>query len=231
MDSLVVFDVDDTLYLERDYVASGFEALDSIVAAKFRVPGFSAIAWRLFSEGCRGNTFDRALSEMGVEYVQNDVAELVTAYRNHFPRISLLPDARDALDILRRCGVSMAVLTDGPVASQMRKVSALGLRSYTGAIVFTGAYDGSFAKPHKRGYRDIARSCSATRLAYVADNPIKDFVAPAQLGWTTIRVRRPEGLYARVPNGRDVSCALEDLDELAEVLRSHGIICQSAILK
>ena len=36
-----------------------------------------------------------------------------------------------------------------------------------------------------------------SQLAYVADNPAKDFVAPNTLGWLTIRIRRPGTKHGR----------------------------------
>lgn len=36
------------------------------------------------------------------------------------------------------------------------------------------------------------------RFVYVADNPGKDFIAPKELGWGAIRVRRPGGLHENV---------------------------------
>ena len=40
------------------------------------------------------------------------------------------------------------------------------------------------------------KRCRPANLhVYVADDPLKDFAAPRQLGWLTIRVRRPGGLH------------------------------------
>jgi putative hydrolase of the HAD superfamily len=38
---------------------------------------------------------------------------------------------------------------------------------------------------------------------YVADNPNKDFEAPAALGWLTVRIRHPEGLHATTESKPD----------------------------
>jgi putative hydrolase of the HAD superfamily len=220
--SVVVFDVDDTLYLERDYVASGFAAVDDVVRATFGVAGFQPVAWRLFLAGRRGDVFDRALVELGVPATPADITRLVGCYRRHRPRISLLPDAAGVLADLRRCGVGLAVLTDGPAESQSAKVDALGLAGLVDQVVLTGAYGGGYGKPHPRGYREIAERSGAVRLAYVADNPAKDFVAPHDLGWTTIRARRPGGLHRDVLHGGDVDVAIDDLGLLRDALAARG---------
>ena len=56
---VVVFDLDDTLYLERDYVRSGFRAVDAWLASR-GILGFFGEAWANFENGLRGKAFDRA---------------------------------------------------------------------------------------------------------------------------------------------------------------------------
>ena len=211
----VVFDVDDTLYLERDYVASGFRAVEPIVRRRFGVDGLAAVAWRLFLDGCRGTTFDRALAELGVAVTGADIADLVTAYREHEPDITLLPDGRAALETLRARGTPIAVLTDGPQASQWAKVRALGLDRIAEVVVLTDRYGPGFGKPHDRGFREIMARLGSPGYVYVADNPAKDFVAPRELGWRTVRVRRPGGLHESSDHGADVDEVVTDLGRLA----------------
>jgi putative hydrolase of the HAD superfamily len=110
-----------------------------------------------------------------------------------------------------------AVLTDGPPVCQANKVAALGLDRQAEPVVLTGAYGDGFGKPHPRGFQEIAERSGANRLVYVADNPTKDFAAPRQLGWTTVRVRRPGGLHANLPDGTDVDVVVEDLRDLLNV--------------
>jgi putative hydrolase of the HAD superfamily len=222
--STVVFDVDDTLYLERDYVASGFAVVAEVVRHTFGVDGFYDVAWRLFTVGHRRDIFDRALAELGIPYAEDAVATLVRTYRTHRPRISLLPDAAHALGELSRQGIGLAILTDGAPVGQAAKVAALGVDRLTDLVVLTGSYDGDYGKPHPRGYAEIAARSGAVRLAYVADNPAKDFQAPHKLGWTTIRIRRPGALHAACPHTADVDHAIDSLDELLTVLRSCGFV-------
>jgi putative hydrolase of the HAD superfamily len=214
-DRAVVFDVDDTLYLERDYVASGFRAVEPLVRMRFGVDGFAAVAWRLFLEGSRGKIFDRALAEMGVAVTSADIADLVTAYREHEPGITLLPDGREALIRLQRMGTPIAVLTDGPQASQWAKVRALGLDRIAEVVILTDRYGPGFGKPNDRGFREIMARIEGAGYVYVADNPAKDFIAPHRLGWRTVRVRRTGGLHECLGHGADVDEEVTDLGQLA----------------
>ncbi len=211
----VVFDVDDTLYLERDYVHSGFLAVGKRVRETLAVPGFFDAAWRRFESGDRGDLFNRALTDIGVSDTPELIDELVRCYRTHEPRIGLLPDARRALEQLYG-DITLGAITDGPVPSQRAKVRALGVRAWTDALVITGELGEGFGKPHPRAYELVedqtgvpARAC-----AYVADNPHKDFVAPHRRGWATVRIRRPGGLHVDAPSGNDVELEVTCLDEL-----------------
>ncbi len=209
----VVFDVDDTLYLERDYVRSGFRAVDDYLRERHGVAGFFERAWAAFEQGVRGRTFDEVLPQLGLSPGRELIAELVEVYRRHRPQIDLLPDARAALEAARRAGWAVAVVSDGPLASQSAKVAALGLSRWAEPIVLTAALGDGFGKPHPRAFRLVEEhtGCRAEQCVYLADNPRKDFAGPKGLGWRTVRVRRRGGLHAEEPSGQDVDEVWEDL--------------------
>jgi putative hydrolase of the HAD superfamily len=210
----VILDLDDTLFLERDYVVSGFRAVGRDIAARYGVAGFDDAAIRLFATGVRGTTFNRALEDVGISPTDALVAELVAAYRSHAPAIELLPDAQRLIDALG--GRYLGVVTDGPLESQRAKAAAVGAPGWADLIVYTAELGPGFGKPHPLGFslhEDRARQ-PGTRFSYVADNPAKDFAGPKSRGWTTIRIRRPESLHAAVPSGSDVDVEIATLDEL-----------------
>jgi putative hydrolase of the HAD superfamily len=193
----LVFDLDDTLFLEREYARSGFYAVGEWVRRNLGVPGFADRAWWLFEKGYRERIFDILLQESGWNPVPSLVEQLVNVYRRHLPRISALPDAVDCL-LLFYGTAMLALITDGPAASQRQKIWALQLAHYFDVIVLTGVWGDAFSKPHLRAFQLIQRRLTPSdgRFIYVADNPEKDFIAPRALGWETVRVRRAQGLYA-----------------------------------
>ena len=201
MNRLVVFDLDDTLFLERDYVRSGFRAVGDSVRRRLGVKGFFNAAWKRFESGERSLIFDRVLADRGVLPGRPLVRELLSVYRTHVPRVKLCPDA---LRFLARCpeGVAIGVITDGRLPAQRAKVRALGLDRLVGDIVITGRWGTRFAKPHPRAYLWMERrfGLRGPACTYVGDNPAKDFQAPLSLGWSVFRVRRSGGLYGEVPS-------------------------------
>ena len=194
-----VFDIDDTLYLERDYVRSGFEAVGAWAAKWIHVSDFADLCWRRFNAGRRRSIFNEALCESGTQPSAELVSALVEIYRTHRPSIALAADALEALNAISH-SASIAVISDGPVSSQSRKAEALGLSSFAATILLTDIFGSEFRKPHPRAFEQIKHSYPASVCVYIADNPLKDFAAPKKLGWMTVRVRRPDGLHYTVEN-------------------------------
>lgn len=184
-----VFDLDDTLYLERDYVRSGFHAVARLV------PGMEGEAfeflWGGFLEGVRGTSFDRLLERFSAEYGAYGVEGLVEVYRSHEPEIELLPGYREMFAEIKAVGCRLALISDGPLASQEAKVRALGLRESFDQVVLTDALgpDRAFWKPHPRAFEELLAGDPEGRFLYFADNPAKDFDVPLALGWDCTLVR------------------------------------------
>jgi putative hydrolase of the HAD superfamily len=195
----IVFDMDDTLYLERDYVLSGFVHVGALVEQRFGRRAFTDIAWHLFLRGQRGDIFNRALKDIGIAPKPYIIQELVDVYRNHRPTISLAEDAVQCLDFLRS-RYQLALITDGPVAAQRNKVCALGLEKKIPIRILTGEWSIAFSKPHVKAFLSVQEQAgvNSSECMYVADNPRKDFAAPARLGWKTVRIRRSGGLHSEV---------------------------------
>jgi putative hydrolase of the HAD superfamily len=195
----VVFDLDDTLYLERDFVLSGFAAVGRWLRRTHGIAGFEPAAVRLFEAGRRGDIFDAALAELGASNAL--VPELVDRYRSHRPRIALAPDAERWLAAAPP-GWALALITDGPVESQAGKVRALGLRRRGFCpVILTDRWGPAFRKPHPRAYEAVMQRLRLPpgRCLYIADNAGKDFAAPNRLGWATVQLTRPLGLHQGPP--------------------------------
>lgn len=209
----VVFDLDDTLFLERDYVRSGFDAISVWAREQFRIEDFGDRAWARFERGERGNIFDAVLREAGHDVDPIVMKQLVGVYRTHDPAIALTTDSAEVIELLRVRRTTMAVVTDGPLASQRAKVRALDVDAWSAVSIFTEELGEGFTKPHPRAFEqvelftgDVGAAC-----AYVADNPQKDFGAPRALGWCTIRVRRSGSLHEAVATNADIDVETVDL--------------------
>ncbi len=196
----VVFDMDDTLYFERDYVRSGFQYVAATVAShdtslKHARDAFG-LMWGLFEAGARGTTFNDLLERYPDLAEIYTVADLVTLYREHPPTINLMPEMEGVLLELQARAIPLGVITDGPLVSQRAKADALHLERYAGSVILTDTWGQDFWKPHLRAFEETSRALNLPpeNLIYIGDNPGKDFDAPAQLGWRSVRLRLPEQL-------------------------------------
>lgn len=212
----IVFDLDDTLYLERDYVESGIEAVGRWLAATRGIRGFAAVAHALFADGRRTLLFDATFAALGVDPGPDLVARVVYEYRKHRPAIALAPDAARFLKEPR--DVALAIVTDGSALSQRMKAAALKLRDRAiTPIIFTDDWGRSFWKPHLRAFQQVETALGPHHgFIYVADNPVKDFIAPRRLGWRTIQIERPERMHRAPPpsDGHRADLTICSLDEL-----------------
>jgi putative hydrolase of the HAD superfamily len=118
---------------------------------------------------------------------------MVAVYRQHEPRLELLPEARDALAWARSEGLKLGLVTDGHAVVQRNKIAALGLTTHIDCCVVSDELGGhAFWKPSEAPFLRVMSTFHGTPsgFVYVADNPRKDFIAPRALQWRTLRVRR-----------------------------------------
>ena len=197
MITTIVFDMDDTLYLERDYCYSGFRAVGRWFAHD---KDFAEEAgWRMaellqeyFDRGQVKNLFNTVLDVMGVEYDNDYIMQLVKVYREHAPNIRLSQQNKTLLQSLHG-KYKLALLSDGFLPAQQLKANALELDKYIDCILFTEELGREFWKPSTRGFEVITEklNVSHSSCVYVGDNRLKDFIGPNQLGFTTIYLEMP----------------------------------------
>lgn len=219
----VVFDLDDTLYPEREYVKSGLKAVAAWVEKCLGIPQDLALQafLRLFAKGKRGNIFDIWLSDQGIT-PELWVPQMVEVYRNHRPHIIPYKDVLALLPQLRQV-YRLGVVTDGHAYVQRKKLEALKLVSYFDAIVFSDDLGKEAWKPSIIPFESILKRLRTKghESVYVADNPLKDFVGARAVGMWTVRVRRPEGLYSQLePPSLEYAphWEISTFDELTKVL-------------
>lgn len=214
-DRVIVFDLDDTLYLERDYVLSGLKAVGDWAIANLALHGLGTAMIDRFEVGYRTRLFDEALIELGFHPSERLITRMLAVYRQHRPDIRLADDAAAFL-ARRHPRTAFAVITDGFLDAQKRKIRALNL--YRRGIhlgICTDRWGREGWKPNQRAFRHIESifGLSGMKYTYVADNPTKDFHAPISLQWDTVRIARPQRMHI-APSG--------DLIDAARVIEKFG---------
>jgi len=194
----IAFDLDDTLYPEDQFVYSGYRAVSDDVKEKWGVEIYDELV-SLFAEGQRGDLFTPVLQRHLEKVNEASIQPLVKIYRQHKPTISPFPETKVVIANLKDSYV-LALISDGYLGVQKRKLDALQLRHFFDVIIFSDQWGRRFWKPHQRPYRECAYQLGLdfSAMVYVADNPAKDFVTARQLGMKTIRVKRKGTLHQKV---------------------------------
>jgi len=223
---VLVFDLDDTLYPERQFALSGFKAAERWAEAELGVAGLAADMTRLLDQGHLGELFRVALAAKMPAHTPEQLAGLVDAYRDHQPELALFADAAWALSHFAR-RTKLGLITDGTHRVQAKKVEVLGIAPHFQEIVYTHALGGrAFSKPHPKSYEMVEQALGreGDRLVYIGDNPSKDFIVPNARGWTSIMIDRPEArrihAHAMVADGGAPHHTIASLTELPGLLRS-----------
>jgi len=186
----VIFDLDDTLYSEKEYVKSGYRAVSDYLGG-----GYEDILWTYFKQG------KPAIDELLKSIRREDEREnAVKIYREHKPDIHLYPGVEKMLSELKEKGYKIGIITDGRPEGQRKKINALCLDKLIGDenIIITDTLGGiQFRKPCDIAFRIIQNrwKLPAGELIYVGDNPEKDFQAPLQLGIASFWFENKDGIY------------------------------------
>jgi putative hydrolase of the HAD superfamily len=220
----VAFDLDDTLYPERDFVRSGYRAVAEWAETHLGLaaPIVQAELDALFAAGLRREVFSLWLEERGLDPARW-VETMVAVYREHSPRISMFADAAALLEVLESHGVRRGVITEGYRAVQESKLRALGLAEAFEVVVIGGEEVRQRWKPSRAPFEEwLSRmKVNAQESCYIGDNPAKDFRGAREVGMHTMRVRRAEGLHAQEEPptpGDEPEVEVLDLDEAAHIL-------------
>jgi len=173
-----VFDLDDTLFAEIDFLKSAYR---EIVKVHFQNdPSIFENLLTLFLNN--QNPFQYLVESFPGR--SPDLKYLVHFYRNHYPNIALYESAAGFLKKIKTGGYKTGLVTDGRSITQRNKIKALGLEEYFDLVIISEEFGSE--KPCKNNYRVFEEKIKCSGFVYIGDNPQKDFLAPNKLNWTTI---------------------------------------------
>nr|WP_315212121.1 HAD family hydrolase [uncultured Flavobacterium sp.] len=173
----IIFDLDDTLIPEIDFLKSAFQEIADYVDASNSELFDEMIQWYQNKE----NVFLKVQEK----YNTISVSDLKNKYRNHFPNFDSKSENRELLLELKEEGHFLGLITDGYSVTQRNKIRALGIESLFDLIVISEEFgsekpnEDNYSAFHKFGPKDIY---------YIGDNISKDFITPNKMGWTSICV-------------------------------------------
>lgn len=178
--SVLVFDLDDTLYYEDDYNESGVIAVSDELLFLY---GKDIKEELLNARVNKNDIWERACNLLSLPLSVKE--SLLWMYRLHCPTIQLDVSTSDIILSINEMVSQIVVLTDGRSISQRKKLLALGLLDFP--VYISEEYQSE--KPDILRFRQIMMDYSAEQYVYIGDNPRKDFQAPNTLGWNTLGLK------------------------------------------
>ena len=182
--NVVIFDLDDTLCKEIDFLKSAYRHIASLVSGEsISEDDVYRMLWQAYQRG--DNAFESVIRKYGFQLFT--VQWMLNVYRNHKPRIVLCDEVKMTLEKLKSDDVILGIISDGRYIQQMNKIEALGLRDCIHENDIIINTDKEHIKPDLRSYKYFMdKYGDGCDFWYVGDNTAKDFIAPNSLGWTTV---------------------------------------------
>lgn len=197
----LIFDLDDTLYPEKEFVTSGFQAVAKYLTEKFKLDSSEVfdILKKGFDEGLRGKNFNSLLERLNLP--QKELGELISVYCNHKPKIELYSDAKEVLTYFQyNKRIKIGLISDGPVRIQKNKLKVLKIDKIFDLMLLSDSLGEKYRKPCQKLFKLAIKKLKVkpAEAVYVADNPQKDFIGARKVGLFTTRIKRDQGIYKHI---------------------------------
>jgi putative hydrolase of the HAD superfamily len=170
-----VFDLDDTLYKEIDFLKSAY----NYIASYIDKDNSDSLYLKMLEDYYSGENVFKVISQ---SYPQYSIDMLLELYRGHYPDITLDSDTTSTLSYLKSYGKT-GLITDGRSLTQRNKLKALGIEDYFDKILISEEM--GYSKPDIRLFQHFYEYDACTYF-YIANDTNNDFLGPNILGWKTV---------------------------------------------
>lgn len=178
---VVVFDLEDTLYKEIEFLKSGYHAVADVLT---RLSGVTDLFAEMIDAylGGEKDVFQKVLDN---HHLTIDKSILIDVYRYHIPQIQLDDMVKFVLGKLQG-NCHLALVTDGRPKTKRNIINALGLSEYISWSDIYISEEVGHLKTAPYSFEKIMETYPGCQYICVGDNPAKDFLMPNRLGWMTI---------------------------------------------
>lgn len=206
----VFFDVDDTLYNQRDTFQRAYDELfgnrfeleiEKLFLARqrrsdevFEASQIGAITM----EEMYIYRVQKAFEDIGFFVTPEESLKFQELYVKNQQNLSMPQVTRELLDTLKRKGIALGVITNGPFEHQWKKVNALNLLNWMPREHILISGEVGITKPD-RGIFDLAKErtgLKAEEMWFVGDSYENDILGAKGAGWHNLWVNR---------RGKDIS--------------------------
>lgn len=222
MIKLIVFDLDDTLYDEFQFVQNGFKEVAKYLSNKYaiHVDELYKVMLELLNKYGRGTIFNKLCEKYNFN---EEIMNLVEIYRNAKGKFKLYDDSYEVLKKLQH-NYKLGIITDGKAAVQWNKIKCLGIENFFDKIIVTDDFGREYWKPHEYSYKKMLEyfKCEPKEAIYIGDNPAKDFIGARKVGFYTVRIIRECGdnMKLEEEKGYEADFTINNLKELINIIKN-----------
>lgn len=221
MIKLVAFDLDDTLYNEKDFVFGAFKEVAKYISLKHNLSSESLYEdmIAILKMYGRGKIFNIICKKYNID---ENIMALVQVYRNSKPKLNLYEDSIEILDKLKG-KYKLGLITDGFASVQWNKIMSLNIEDNFDKIIVTDDLGKQYWKPNTLAFNIMKDSfkLSSKECIYIGDNPNKDFIGAKAAGYKTIRIIRQVGdyIHIRLDEEHEADYEVNSLNEIIPIIK------------
>ncbi len=231
----IIFDVDDTLYDQMIPFRSACRQVYGEKASLLAEQIYRAFHTRgneVFEASQRGEMsmtdmrvyrISKAMEDCKMMSSRQEALDFQACYAENQKKIFLPEMIKDCLDICKKAGVAMGVMTNGPSAHQRRKLESLGLSNWIPEQNMFISEEVGFAKPKLGFFQAVenAMGLEKSESYMIGDSYINDIAGAMQMGWNTIWLNRRSMIVDKLAGEPDY--VVENEAQLKELLQK--IVC------
>lgn len=194
-ESFFIFDLDDTLFQEIDFLKSAYREIADDLSVVTKEDVYEEMLRRYQN---KEDVFSWIIARYGDRVSELTLERLLKTYREHIPQIRMAKEVEFFLATLKKNKVPMGLITDGRSVTQRNKLKALGIDQYFEDVIISEEFGTS--KPHPDNFLYFEKKYPGKRFYFIGDNTSKDFIVPLQLGWICICIKdNGQNIHAQHP--------------------------------
>ena len=178
-DCSIVFDLDDTIFYEKNYVMSGFNEIDQYLRSQYGIKNAAQTLKKYFFEGAK-DPIEKFCQELNLNIKQ----QLICLMRESIPSIKARPGIIQLLKKLKSKNYEIGIITNGRSLTQRKKIEALNIQYFIDILLISEEI--GFAKPELEIFKEYMLQSRKKKFLFIGNNPVIDINPTKELKWKTI---------------------------------------------
>ena len=204
---IIVFDLDDTLYDEIEFVNNGFNSVSKYLEKKSNLKKNKALKFlkKNFTNNRSQKLFNQLSEKFDLNLSTYQIKKLINLYRYNSGILNMKKERIFILNKILKKYKKLYLVTDGNPRVQQLKIKKLKIKKYFKKIYYTSLFGVKAHKPSLKTFSYIIKKekINFSKLVYIGDNPFKDFKNLNKKGAVTIRYLR--GYYKNILKNKKVA--------------------------